>query len=160
MLLLPCLSIVFQHVGSNGSLDAILQRHELETEVRALAARRRQIAISERCMALAARVQVLRNRGYALSGDEDDLGAKLAALERGAQDPALAARMEELWSRLITLRDYAESLQGEISKGALAGDQGGLGEEVEAKAKKVRFFLVFTAIYQNPRPLWISHERC
>ncbi|KLU82910.1 hypothetical protein MAPG_01977 [Magnaporthiopsis poae ATCC 64411] len=121
----------------NASLDAILSRHDLETSVRSLAARRRHAELRRRSLALAARVQVLRNRGYALSGDEDDLGAKLAALERGAQDPALAARMEELWSRLITLRDYAESLQAEIGKGALNTDQGGLGEEVEAKAKKI-----------------------
>ncbi|EJT70999.1 hypothetical protein GGTG_12020 [Gaeumannomyces tritici R3-111a-1] len=121
----------------NASLDAILSRHDLETSVRSLAARRRHAELRRRSLALAARVQVLRNRGYALSGDEDDLGAKLAALERSAQDPALAARMEELWSRLITLRDYAESLQAEIGKGALNADQGGLGDEVEAKAKKI-----------------------
>lgn len=120
----------------NGSLDAILQRHELETEVRALAARRRQTAISERCLALAARVQVLRNRGYALSGDEDDLKNRLQSLERDIQDPAVGAREEELWSRLIVLRRYSDRLNKEMDQPASAESQG-LDVETEAKAKRV-----------------------
>ncbi|KHO01391.1 uncharacterized protein MAM_00392 [Metarhizium album ARSEF 1941] len=120
----------------NGSLDAILQRHELETEVRALAARRRQTAISERCLALAAKVQVLRNRGYALSGDEDDLKNRLQTLEREVQDPALGAREEELWSRLIVLRAYSDRLNKELDKPA-GPDGEGLDPETEAKAKRV-----------------------
>ncbi|QGI77885.1 hypothetical protein CEK25_004614 [Fusarium fujikuroi] len=48
-------------------------------------------------LALAARIQVLRNRGYALSGDEDDLSKELdkPADSEGArivQDPAVGAR--------------------------------------------------------------------
>ncbi|RSL49328.1 hypothetical protein CEP53_009196 [Fusarium sp. AF-6] len=120
----------------NGSLDAILQRHELETEVRAIAAHRRQTTISERCLALAARVQVLRNRGYALSGDEDDLSSRLQSLEREVQDPAVGAREEELWSRLIVLRGYADQLSKEMD--TPAGTEGAiLDPEHEAKAKKV-----------------------
>lgn len=120
----------------NGSLDAILQRHELETEVRALAARRRQTMISERCLALAARVQILRNRGYALSGDEDDLKGRLQNLEREVQDPAVGAREEELWSRLIVLRGYSDRLNKEMDKPS--GPEGeGLDSETEAKAKRV-----------------------
>jgi nuclear pore complex protein Nup54 len=132
----------------NGSLDAILQRHELETEVRALAARRRQTAISERCLALAARVQVLRNRGYALSGDEDDLSSRLQVLEREVQDPAVGAREEELWSRLIVLRGYADQLSKE--KDNPSGDGNGLDPETEAKAKKVSH-IIFSP------PLRIEH---
>ncbi|KAH7013590.1 nucleoporin complex subunit 54-domain-containing protein [Ilyonectria destructans] len=120
----------------NGSLDAILQRHELETEVRAVAARRRQTTISERCLALAARVQVLRNRGYALSGDEDDLNSRLQNLEREVQDPAVGAREEELWSRLIVLRGYADQLNKEMDKPA-GGDGEALDPEMEGKAKRV-----------------------
>lgn len=122
----------------NASLDAILSRHDLETSVRALNARRRHAALRNRCLALAARVQVLRNRGYALSTDEDDLRNKLVEMERGLQDPALSARMEELWSRLIVLRGYADSLRIEINKRGL-GEENGLGEEFELKAKKVSF---------------------
>lgn len=120
----------------NGSLDSILQRHELETEVRAVAARRRQTTISERCLALAARIQVLRNRGYALSGDEDDLSSRLQTLERDVQDPAVGAREEELWSRLIVLRGYADQLSKELDKPSGAEGES-IDPEREAKAKRV-----------------------
>lgn len=123
----------------NGSLDALLQRHELETEVRALAARRRQAMISQRCLALAARVQVLRNRGYALSGDEDDLSGRLQSLEREVMDPAVGAREEDLWSRLIILRGYADQLSLDKDKPA-GGEREGLDGETEGKAKRVSEF--------------------
>lgn len=83
-------------------------------------------------------MQTLRNRGYALSGDEDDLRLKLLEIERGMQDPALSARMEELWSRMIVLRNYTDNLRAEINKRGLGEAELGLGEEVEMKAKKVR----------------------
>lgn len=120
----------------NGCLDALLQRHELETETRALAARRRQTMISNRCLALAAKVQILRNRGYALSGDEDDLKSRLQALERDVQDPAVSAREEELWSRLIVLRGYSEKLSQELEK-PTGADGEGLDEETQTRAKRV-----------------------
>ena len=120
----------------NTKLDAILSQHDLQTSVRALAARRRHNELSKRCLALAAKTQVLRNRGYALSGDEDDLKQKLQALEKTMQDPALSARMEELWSRLIVLRNYADALRVEVNKRGIKEEEG-LGEDIEAKAKKI-----------------------
>ncbi|KAK0634062.1 nucleoporin complex subunit 54-domain-containing protein [Immersiella caudata] len=120
----------------NASLDAILSRHDLEHSVRALNARRRHADLSKRCLALASRVQVLRNRGYALSSDEDELRQKLLKIDKGLQDPALSARMEELWSRLIVLRGHADSLKDQINKPGFA-DSDGMGEEIEAKAKKI-----------------------
>ncbi|KAK0612553.1 nucleoporin complex subunit 54-domain-containing protein [Bombardia bombarda] len=120
----------------NACLDAILSRHDLEHSVRALKARRRHAELSKRCLALASSVQVLRNRGYALSSDEDELKQKLSGIDRGLQDPALSARMEELWSRLIVLRGYADSLREEINKPGFAGGEG-LGGEIEVKAKKI-----------------------
>ena len=120
----------------NEKLDRILSQHDLQTSVRALAARRRHAELSKRCLALAAKTQVLRNRGYALSGDEDDLKQKLQAIEKTMQDPALSARMEELWSRLIVLRNYADALRVEVNKRGVKEEEG-LGEDVEAKAKKI-----------------------
>jgi len=120
----------------NSGLDAILSRHELATTVRAEQARRRHTVLQERCVGLAAKVQVLRNRGYALSGDEDELRIKLKSLETSIQDPALSAREEELWTRLLRVRDYARQLIEETSKPE-GLDEEGLDEETEAKAKKV-----------------------
>lgn len=135
----------------NASLDAILSRHDLETSVRALAARRRHVALQQRCLALAARVQVLRNRGYALSGDEDDLRAKLAELDRAVQDPALSAREEELWSKLIQIRECADQVMKEASKPAVANGET-LSEETEYKVKKVRLASFFFSLVLASRP--------
>ncbi|ORY67797.1 nucleoporin complex subunit 54-domain-containing protein [Pseudomassariella vexata] len=120
----------------NNCLDAILSKHDLETSVRAINARRKHALLRQRCLALASKVQVLRNRGYALDTDEDDLKTKLETLERGMSDPALSARTEELWSRLILLRGHADTLKNEInSRGGDAGEA--IPEEAEAKAKKL-----------------------
>ncbi|KAI8624933.1 nucleoporin complex subunit 54-domain-containing protein [Xylariaceae sp. FL1651] len=120
----------------NASLDAILSQQDLQTSVRALNARRKHAILRQRCLALASKVQVLRNRGYSLDKDEDELKTKLETLDQGLTDPALSARTEELWSRLLLLRGYADTLRHEIERrGAEA--QEGLGEEAEAKAKKI-----------------------
>lgn len=133
----------------NGGLDAILSRHDLQTSVRAAAARRRHTVLQERCIGLAARVQVLRNRGYALSGDEDDLRVRLRGLEASIQDPALGAREEELWSRLIVVRGYAERLTQEVNRPAASGEEQ-MDEETELKAKKVSSLGAFAFFWGGP----------
>ncbi|KAI1778860.1 nucleoporin complex subunit 54-domain-containing protein [Hypoxylon cercidicola] len=120
----------------NSSLDAILSQNDLQTSVRALNARRKHALLRQRCLALATKVQVLRNRGYSLDKEEDELKTKLETLDRAVTDPALSARTEELWSRLITLRGYADSLQNEINRRG-TDVQEGIGEENEAQAKKI-----------------------
>ncbi|KAI1442783.1 nucleoporin complex subunit 54-domain-containing protein [Annulohypoxylon stygium] len=120
----------------NSSLDAILSQHDLQTSVRTLNARRKHTMLRQRCLALATKVQVLRNRGYSLDKEEDELKTKLETLDRSVTDPALSARTEELWSRLIMLRGYADSLQQEISQRG-SETQEGIGEENEAQAREI-----------------------
>ncbi len=102
-----------------------------------LNARRKHAILRQRCLALATKVQVLRNRGYSLDKDEDELKMKLESLDQSLTDPALSARTEELWSRLLLLRGYADTLRNEIERRGTEAQEG-LGEEAEAKAKKVR----------------------
>ncbi|KAI1323615.1 nucleoporin complex subunit 54-domain-containing protein [Xylariaceae sp. FL0255] len=120
----------------NSSLDAILSQQDLQTSVRALNARRKHAILRQRCLAIATKVQVLRNRGYSLDKDEDELKTKLETLDQGLLDPALSARTEELWSRLLLLRGYADTLRNEVERRG-AESQEGLGEEAELKAKKI-----------------------
>ncbi|KAG4221316.1 hypothetical protein PC116_g30208 [Phytophthora cactorum] len=120
----------------NSSLDAILSQHDLQTSVRTLNARRKHALLRQRCLALATKVQVLRNRGYSLDKEEDELKTKLETLDRAVTDPALSARTEELWSRLLMLKGYSDSLKNEIAKRG-AEVQEGIGEENEAQAKEV-----------------------
>jgi len=120
----------------NCSLEAILSQQDLQTSVRAVNARRKHAILRQRCLALATKVQVLRNRGYSLDKEEDELKTKLESLDQAMTDPALSARTEELWSRLLLLRGYADTLRNEIERrGSEAQD--GLGQEAELKAKKV-----------------------
>ncbi|KAI8966471.1 nucleoporin complex subunit 54-domain-containing protein [Daldinia sp. FL1419] len=120
----------------NSSLDAMLSHHDLQTSVRTLNARRKHALLRQRCLALATKVQVLRNRGYDLDKEEDELKTKLETLDRTVTDPAISARNEELWSRLLMLRGYADSLQNEMAKRG-ADAQEGIGEEIEAQAKEI-----------------------
>lgn len=61
---------------------------------------------------------------------------RLKGLEASIQDPALGAREEELWSRLIVVRGYAERLTQEVNRPAAGGEEQ-MDEETELKAKKV-----------------------
>lgn len=120
----------------NSSLEAMLSNHDLVISVRALDAKRRHAVLKQRCLRLAAKAQVLRNRGYALGGDEEDLKAKLLALERGACDPGLSARAEEIWARMVGVRERARLLKDEIGKRAATSE--GLNEEAVRRSEKVR----------------------
>jgi nuclear pore complex protein Nup54 len=120
----------------NDSLEAMLNKHNLVLTVRALDARRRHTALKQRCLALATKAQVLRNRGYAMSTDEEVLREKLLQLEKGVCDPRLSARGEEIWARLVSVRERARLLRDEVEKRAGATTPL-LDEEALRRAEKV-----------------------
>ena len=67
----------------NNSLGAMMQKHELVLSVRAAEAKRKHVGLSQRCLALAIKAQVLSSRGFVLDGAEEELKKKLAVLEKG-----------------------------------------------------------------------------
>lgn len=121
----------------NNSLGQMMQNHETKTSIRAMDARRKHIVLKQRCLALATKVQVLRNRGYAMGGDEEDLRTKLMVLERNIHDPGLDARGEEIWARMLLVQERARMLKTEFDR---AGNENSdlLDEDTSNKAKKVR----------------------
>lgn len=120
----------------NNSLEAMLSKHDLEISVRALDSRRKHTVLKQRVMALATRVQILKNRGYALGGDEEELKAKLQALERGVIDPGLQARTEEIWARMVGVRERARILKDEMNK--RANETGPvIDDEIAKRAERV-----------------------
>ncbi|GAB7353014.1 hypothetical protein MBLNU459_g3571t1 [Dothideomycetes sp. NU459] len=123
----------------NNSLGAMMQNHELVLSVRAAEAKRKHVGLSQRCLALAIKAQVLSSRGFVLSGEEEELKKKLASLEKGVFDPGFAGREEEIWARMVALRERSRWLQEESEKlgRAISGENGGLDEEVLKKAKKI-----------------------
>lgn len=126
----------------NDSLTKMLQDHDTKTSIRAMDAKRKHMVLKQRCLALATKVQILRNRGYAMGGDEEDLRTKLTALEKGISDPGLGARAEEIWARMITVQERARLLRSEIEK---SGSQSiaALDEATEKRAKKVNIPFLF-----------------
>lgn len=120
----------------NNSLEAMLSNHDLKISVKALEAKRRHMMLKQRCLALATKVQILRNRGYAMGGDEEDLKIKLQALEKGICDPGLSARAEEIWARMVGVRERARILKEEMGKRATENGDG-LDEETVRRAEKV-----------------------
>ena len=124
----------------NGSLTAQQQQHELDVSVRAAEAKRRHTALSQRCLRLATKVQVLRNRGYVMEPAEEDLRKKLSHLEQSAFDPRLNSRREEIWARMVGIRERTKMLQAETERAGenLAEKQeNGIDEEVLTRTKKV-----------------------
>jgi nuclear pore complex protein Nup54 len=103
-------------------------------------ARRKHLVLKQRCLALATKVQVLRNRGYAMGGDEEVLRTKLMALEKNVADPGVDARSEEIWARMLIVQQRAKLLKSEIEKsGSETFDI--LDEEMSRRAKKVCFHI-------------------
>jgi nuclear pore complex protein Nup54 len=120
----------------NEQLGKLLHDHETNTSIRALDAKRKHSVLKRRCLVLATKVQILKNRGYAMGGDEEDLKAKLVALEKSVSDPGLDARQEEIWARMVTVQERARLLKTEIEKNGQPASQV-LDEQTNKRAQKV-----------------------
>ena len=123
----------------NNSLEAMIQKHELTLSVRAADAKRKHIQLSQKCLSLAIKVQVVRSRGFVLEGTEEELKKRLGSLEKGVFDPGFAGREEEIWARMVALRERTRWLQAEsekVGKQVANGGNAGIDEEVLRKTKK------------------------
>ena len=124
----------------NDGLNTLLQKHDLEISIRAAECRRKHLRLSHQCLELAAKTQVLRNRGYAMDSAEEELRKKLMLLERSVFDPALNGRGEEIWARMVSVRETGRTLQRQFEKAgrSLQQENGGVvDEEVMKRVKKV-----------------------
>ncbi|MCJ1447047.1 MAG: hypothetical protein MMC23_007556 [Stictis urceolatum] len=124
----------------NNGLSSLLRRHDLELSTRAAECKRRHIRLGQKCLALATKTQILRNRGYALDGGEEELAQKLRKLERQVLDPALVGRGEEIWARMVNVRERGRWLQGEFEKAGKTvedGKAGAVDDEVLKQASKI-----------------------
>ena len=71
---------------------------------------------------------------------EEELRQRLLVLERSVFDPALNGRGEEIWARMVSVRERGRQLQYEFEKAgrSMMQDQAqGIDEEVMKRAKKV-----------------------
>ncbi|KAH3908378.1 hypothetical protein HBI56_021360 [Parastagonospora nodorum] len=100
----------------NNSLTLLKDAHELNVASRITEAKRKHIVFTQRTLALATKVQILRNRGYVMDQQEEELKKKLAELEKETFDPVLGGRQEEIWARMSGVRERARILQEETEK--------------------------------------------
>ncbi|EEH45788.2 uncharacterized protein PADG_01938 [Paracoccidioides brasiliensis Pb18] len=124
----------------NNALTELLSRHDLKISVKIAACRRKHIVLSQRCLALAGKTQVLRNRGYVMDETEEELQKKLRQLERSVFDPSLNGCAEEIWARMLAIRERSKRLQLEMERtGQDAARQvdDGLDETALKTAKKI-----------------------
>ncbi|KAL9110857.1 MAG: hypothetical protein Q9227_004657 [Pyrenula ochraceoflavens] len=123
----------------NSSLDAQLELHAHQIASRLSECRRKHLVVSQRTLALAAKVQVLRNRGYVMDNAEETLKAKLKKLEAEVFDPTLNGREQEIWARMIGIRENSKALQAELErmKPTAPEEEKGLDEDTVKAAKNV-----------------------
>ncbi|KAF2261632.1 hypothetical protein CC78DRAFT_499758 [Lojkania enalia] len=100
----------------NNSLSLMKDMHELTFASRITEAKRKHIVFTQRTLALATKVQILRNRGYVMDQAEEELKKKLIELEKKISDPVLGGRQEEIWARMSGVRERARILQEETEK--------------------------------------------
>ncbi|MCJ1477324.1 hypothetical protein MMC13_005995 [Lambiella insularis] len=105
----------------NSGLTDLLNRHDVDITTRTTECRRKHQALSQKCLLLATKTQVLRNRGYAMDAPEEELRQKLMTLEKKVFDPALNGRGEEIWARMVSVRERGRIFQYEIEKRGLVG---------------------------------------
>lgn len=128
----------------DGGLRDLLKKHDLQISIRAAECKRKHLRLNHQCLLLAAKVQVLRNRGYAMDSAEEELREKMLKLERSVFDPTLNGRGEEIWARMVSLRERSRQLLRESdnlgnSLGQFTGQRQGeeIDEEVMKRARKV-----------------------
>lgn len=71
---------------------------------------------------------------------EEELKMKLLALEKKVMDPALNGRGEEIWARMVSVRERGRQLQKEFEKAGRAvprEQEQAMDAEVMKKATKV-----------------------
>ncbi|KAK5743651.1 Nucleoporin nup57 [Elasticomyces elasticus] len=136
------------------SLAAVMEAHQQRLTSQLEASKRRHKELEQRTLRLAVKLQGLRNRGYALSPAEEELRKSLLSLSAKVQDPQFAAREEEVWARLVSLRDRARWLEeegkrlgstvegqgqaaGQSGNGQGSGAAGVVPEEVLAQTRKI-----------------------
>jgi len=100
----------------NNALSLMKDAHDLDRASRITEAKRKHIVFTQRTLALATKVQILRNRGYDMDQAEEGLKQKLIELERKTFDPVLGGRQEEIWARMSGVRERARILQEETER--------------------------------------------
>ncbi|KAK6521147.1 hypothetical protein TWF506_001378 [Arthrobotrys conoides] len=106
----------------NNRLTELSRNHDIKTTIKLSEALARHQQLAHRTLSLSAKVQVLKNRGYALQPEEDQLKKKLEALTKMVSDPSVNGRMNEIWARMQIINQKAKQMEHEISEMSVTVD--------------------------------------
>lgn len=101
--------------GINNKLDELAQTHDLYTTIKFSEAVTRHQQLAHRTLSLTAKVQVLKNRGYALQPEEETLRKRLESLARTLQDPGFVGRVNEIWARMTIIKEKAKLMEQDVN---------------------------------------------
>lgn len=136
-------------------LTNLSQRHDLDTATRILAAQSRNIKIQQRILRLGAQLAILKNKGFPLTVNEEEMLKEFNKLLQRSNDPAGLGKNNELWARLAVLKDRAKTISAQLdstlvvisenggSPASNTGGQNGIEEdrkvddEVENRVNKI-----------------------
>ena len=123
----------------NTSLDIQLDVHRQKVAARLEQSRRRHKVVTQRVLVLASKVQRLKNRGYVMDNDEEELKSRLTKLEAEILDPSIRAREQEIWARMLGISQRVKRLKEEMDKlqPAEQTDEPLLDDETVKIARKV-----------------------
>ncbi|KAK6361646.1 hypothetical protein TWF730_005364 [Orbilia blumenaviensis] len=106
----------------NNRLTELSRNHDIKTTIKLAEAVSRHQQLAHRTLSLSAKVQVLKNRGYALQPEEDQLKKKLEALTKIVSDPSVNGRMNEIWARMQIINQKAKQMEHEINEMSVTVD--------------------------------------
>ncbi|CAN6674301.1 hypothetical protein TRVA0_051S00672 [Trichomonascus vanleenenianus] len=98
----------------NSKLDELTTRHDLHTTVKIVEMKARHSNLVHKTLSLAAKIQVLKNRGFVLKPEEEVLKQQLEQLNKQIDDPAVFGRINEVWARMTVLREKARALKEQM----------------------------------------------
>lgn len=94
-------------------IEKIHQIHTVETVIKIQEYKRKQRQLVHKVLQIMKSVQVLRNRGYALRADEEQLITRLLAMDRDLAKPSVfRGRLNELWAHVQQMKDANRLLAG------------------------------------------------
>jgi len=65
----------------------------------------------------------MKNRGYALQPEEEQLKKRLEALSRAVWDPAVRGRVNEIWARMMVVGEQARMMEATVGKVEIVWDE-------------------------------------
>ena len=90
------------------------QRHELEIASRILKVTNKNVEIETRLLKLGSQLAILKNRGLPLNITEEKMWNQYKELLKRSEDPAGLGKTNELWARLVVLKERARNISDQL----------------------------------------------